>query len=123
MLDLTTAIVIPNVQRIRVRNVEFDLDQAAAFLTVKVTLTGGIPYPAPERTYRVAVRNGVCQGLRAKATGHQGVDDYLENFDIDVPTGLNLLIQAYVGGSIAARNRGAETAGATSGWLPPGAVS
>lgn len=122
MLTLTTPITVPNLTRLRVRRVEFDEDTSVAYVHVEAVGPGGAPPVYPGSPFVLEIRNGNSIGLRATASP-ASFTDRVQQFTIATPTGFTALVAAYVGATVAARNRGAETAGVAAGWLPGGSVA
>jgi hypothetical protein len=117
MLTLTTAIAIPNIQKIHVDAVQLDGVASQALVTCTVQGGGGIAY----RVVTLGVRDGVSDGLRQKVSP-VGYFDLVEMFSVATPTGFTDLVAAYTGG-INARNKAAESALLAAGLLPAGAVA
>jgi hypothetical protein len=118
MNQLTTPITIPNIQKMHVAAVQLDGDNLVANVTVVVQGTGNIVYGTP---YQLAIRDGVCQGIRATVSP-LGYSDRVEVFTSTVASGFTNLVAAYTG-AIAARNSAVETMLIAAGLMPAGTVT
>jgi len=117
MLTLTTAVTVPNIQRIRVDAVQFDGNANVATVTCSVLGAGSLVYSVQT----LFVRDGACTGIRATASP-LGYQDRVEAFTTTVPTGFSDLVTASTG-NIGPRLRAAETSLLGAGLLPAGTVA
>lgn len=120
MLSLTTAIAIPNLQKIRLYRPTDDADNNT--MTFAADVQG--PSSRVYATMTVTVTNGSCQGIRA-TVAPATYTDFVQTFTATVTTGYTDVSTAFYGasGGTAAKLRAAETALVTAGLLPPGTVS
>ena len=119
MLNLTAAIAIPNIAKMRVDAVQFDGTLNVATVTATVFGVG-----APGKVYQVVtltVRDGTSTGVRANASS-VGFTDMLEIFSAATPTGFTDLLASNTG-NLTVRNKAAESALLAAGLLPAGTVS
>jgi hypothetical protein len=117
MLTLTSAISVPNVQKIHVDAVSLDGNANVGTVTCSVQGTGGIIYSV----VALQVRDGISQGLRA-TVAPLGYTDRVEVFSTSTATGFTDLVTAYTG-NITTRNKAAESALLAAGLLPAGTVA
>jgi hypothetical protein len=117
MLTLTTAITIPNIQRVHVDAVLLDGNTSVATVSCSVLGTGSLTYSI----VTLYVRDGTSQGLRATAAP-VGYNDRVEIFSVATPTAFTDLVAAYTG-NITVRNKAAESVLLAAGLLPPGTVA
>lgn len=116
---LTVAINVRNVMRLRVSTATFDQDSGIATVVVQaINPLAALPYGV----FICQITNGSCQGVRA-TVAPQGFTDCVEGFTTPVATGFTDVVAAYVGATIAARNRGIEQMMINAGLMPAGAVS
>lgn len=117
MLNLTTPIAVPNIQKIHVDAVQLDSNTNIGIVTCSVQGSGGIIYGV----YQLPIRDGQSQGIRATVSP-LGYADRVELFTATTATGFTDLVTAYTG-NITNRNKAAETALLTAGLLPAGTVA
>lgn len=118
MLTLTSAITVPNIQKIHVDAVQLDSNLNVGTVTCSVQGAGGIVYSI----VTVTVRDGSSQGLRATVSP-LGYFDRVESFTVTTATGFTDLVTAYSTGSVTVKNKAAESALLAAGLLPPGTVA
>jgi len=125
MITLTSAIAIPNLTRVRLRQPLFDDINSVLTAQIEVgTAAGGGKIYA---TLMLEVRNGGnSNGMRAKASP-TSFADFVEGFTLGAPlaTGFDDALTAFAGGGagLAAKLRALETWAQGVGLLPAGAVS
>jgi hypothetical protein len=117
MNTLTSAISVPNIQKMRVDSVQLDSNTLTANVNVSVLGSGNIVYGV----YPLLVKDGTSQGIRASISP-LGYMDRVELFASSTSTGFTDLVAVYTGG-IAARNKAAETQLIASGLMPAGTVA
>lgn len=119
MLTLTSAITVPNIQKIHVDAVQLDSNTNIGTVTCSVQGAGGLVYSVPT----VVVRDGSSQGIRATVSP-LGYFDRVENFTTTTATGFTDLVTAYgTAGNVTVKNKAAESALLAAGLLPPGTVA
>lgn len=118
MLTLTSAISVPNIQKIHVDAVQLDGNANVGTVTCSIQGGGATIYAV----YQLAVRDGNSQGIRA-TVAPLGYQDRTEMFTASTPTGFTDLVTAYTGANITTKNRNAESALQAAGLLPAGTVA
>jgi len=122
---LTATIAVPQIGNMRVVRVSPDLDDSAIYITVQVRSAAGLPYPSVGTLYTLAVRDGAgqAQGIRA-SLAPVAFNDRVEVFThATVATAFTDINTAYVGASLAIKNKAVETALIAAGLMPAGVVT
>lgn len=117
MLNMSTAIPVPNIQKVRVDSVQLDGSTLTATVLCSVLGAGGLVYAVVQ----LVIKDGPAQGVRANPSP-LGYTDLVQVFSVTSPTAFTDLVTAYTGG-IVARNKAAESSLLAAGLLPPGSVS
>lgn len=120
MLNLTTPISVPNIQKMHVDSVLLDVNLLQAIVFVSVQGTGGVQYGSP---IPIVIKDGDAQGIRATVSP-LGYGDRVEVFavTVGVSTSFTDIVTAYTGG-IVARNKAVESVLMAAGLLPAGSVA
>lgn len=98
MHNLTSTIAVPNINRMEVVAVEVRGKISTAYVYVEVLGVGGVRYPNDSTIYELAITNGTCQGLRAKASP-TGYADNVETFAKTLASGFTDLVAQYRAGA------------------------
>jgi hypothetical protein len=125
MLTFTTPIAVPQIVNAQVVRVAPDLDELAVYVTVKLRSGGNLPYPSVGTLYTLGIRDGVglAQGLRATVAPTCYTDRAELFYHPTAATAFTDIVAAFVGASLAIKNKAVETALAAAGLLPAGAVT